>query len=84
MEYDVLANWEINKLCNFRCKYCFNPDEIKQNPEFRGHELTKIIDGFNNLGPVFLIHMSGGEPFLHPDFVELCTGLTKKHCISIN
>ncbi len=28
--------------------------------------------------------MSGGEPFLHPNFVELCKRLTKKHHISIN
>jgi MoaA/NifB/PqqE/SkfB family radical SAM enzyme len=28
--------------------------------------------------------MSGGEPFFHPDFIDLCKGLTKKHCISLN
>lgn len=84
MEYDVFANWEINKFCNFRCEYCFNPDETKQNLEYKGHDIKKAIDGFNKVGPVFLIHISGGEPFLQPNFVELCDGLTKKHYISIN
>jgi len=28
--------------------------------------------------------MSGGEPFMFPDFVPLCQGLTKSHYISIN
>ena len=28
--------------------------------------------------------MSGGEPFMHPRYIELCHKLTKKHYISIN
>jgi len=84
MRYDVCADWEINMFCNFRCEYCFIPDEKKQNPEYRGYDIEKIINGFNKAGPVFLIHMSGGEPFLQPQFVDLCKGLTKKHFISVN
>lgn len=36
------------------------------------------------LGKVCLVHMSGGEPFMFPGFVELCRGLAGNHFISIN
>lgn len=82
--YDIIADWGINKFCNFRCEYCFIQNSAKQNSIYKGHDITKIINGFNKFGKIFWIHMSGGEPFLQPNFVELCEMLTKKHYISIN
>jgi MoaA/NifB/PqqE/SkfB family radical SAM enzyme len=48
------------------------------------NDTRKIVDGFNNQGVTWLIHMTGGEPFFYPNFVELCRELTHKHTISIN
>lgn len=79
--YDIFANWEIGTFCNFRCKYCFNSDKSRT---YENIDMDDIINGFNNIGPTFLIHISGGEPYLYPHFVELCEGLTEKHIISIN
>jgi len=84
MKYDVLANWEINKLCNLNCEYCFVSRKRRRSPAYAGHRVETIVDAFNGSGLVWLIHMSGGEPFLQPYFVELCKELTKKHYISIN
>jgi len=84
VEYDIAADWRINWFCNFRCKYCFISTRYKQNPEYMGHNIEKIIEAFNRTGFVWLIHMSGGEPFFQPQFVELCKELTKKHYISID
>jgi len=47
-------------------------------------DISKIIDSFDSSNLRFLIHMSGGEPFLHPKFVELCAALIKKHYISMD
>ncbi len=86
VKYDILADWMLNVYCNFSCRYCFlsKNDQLK-DLRYRGHEnIEKIIDFFDNSGLEWLIHMSGGEPFIHQRFVELCKGLTRNHYISIN
>lgn len=84
LKHDILMEWIINKTCNYRCGYCFISRQTRQNQEYKGRDIEKIINGFNRHGLTFWIHMSGGEPFLQPNFVELCNNLTKKHYISIN
>lgn len=82
-KYDILAEWRINEFCNFSCKYCSVP--LKHNHKYLGpSNIDKIIDFFDKTDFKFLIHMSGGEPFLCPDFIKLCESLTKRHRISIN
>ncbi len=51
---------------------------------YKGNDVQRIINSFNNSGKIWLVHMTGGEPFLHPDFIDLCKGLTENHCISLN
>jgi MoaA/NifB/PqqE/SkfB family radical SAM enzyme len=86
MRYDLLADWELNIFCNFSCEYCFySKDRKAKNKKYAGHEnIEQIVDFFDKSGRTWLIHMSGGEPFIHPRFIELCSKLTKKHYISIN
>jgi len=43
-----------------------------------------VVERFNEIGEVCLIHMSGGEPFMYPGFVDMCEALTREHYISIN
>ncbi len=86
MDYAILADWEINRFCNFKCQYCFDGCEggsDLQRKSFKGHNISKIIKAFNNFDLIWWIHMSGGEPFIQPDFVNLCKGL-EKHYISFN
>ncbi len=84
-KHDVYADWQINKSCNFNCPYCSNEKSPQNNTCFIGKtNIDKIVDGFNGQGVTFIVHMCGGEPFMHPDFVELCRRLTEKHYISIN
>lgn len=83
MHYDIEVHWHISLLCNFNCPYCFTG--VKRKNSFRGIEdIPKIIEGFNRLGLACLINISGGEPFLYKNFIELCRRLTEKHQISIN
>lgn len=86
LKYDILADWLLNLYCNFSCPYCFfSADSRLKDSNFTGHEnIEQIVDFFDKSGKTWLIHMSGGEPFIHPRFVELCQKLTKKHYISIN
>jgi MoaA/NifB/PqqE/SkfB family radical SAM enzyme len=84
MRYDIEADWHLLNTCNYRCTYCFFP------PEMLGSKLQLFANpegwrsAFDASGYVWLLHMTGGEPSLYPDFVELCEKLTENHYISIN
>lgn len=82
--YDVEVQWLITEFCNFDCPYCWLQDTPKLDRFLGDKDTRKIIDGFNNQGVIWLVHMTGGEPFFYPHFVELCQELTRKHTISIN
>jgi organic radical activating enzyme len=77
INYDVFADWLINNFCNFKCEYCHPMGSDK------GHNIEKIINGFDETKLTWWIRMSGGEPFFQPNFEHLCKGL-EKHFISIN
>lgn len=63
--------------CPLRCKYCHNPDtwnpndcKIQQTPEQIVEEVIKYKNFFKNNGGLTI---SGGEPFMQPEFVlEVC------------
>jgi MoaA/NifB/PqqE/SkfB family radical SAM enzyme len=78
--------WQLNDLCNFRCAYCFCGEEklSKEHPDCGKYTPEHIAKSFDDTGKTWQVHMSGGEPFLYPDFVALCDKLTDKHYISIN
>ncbi len=83
MNYDIEVDWHINDFCNFNCIYCF--DKCNKKQAFIGlSDTKKIINAFDKTGLVWLIGLTGGEPFFVPNFLGLCEGLTKKHSISIN
>lgn len=78
-----LIRWEINKKCNFHCIYCDiweKEDEKAKIPI----DITKLKKGLECLQGVWQIDITGGEPFLEKNFIEICQILTEKHFISIN
>lgn len=84
-KYDITADWIMNLFCNFNCEYCFTSPKNRKNIKYiKPPNINKIIDFFNKTNLKFLIHMTGGEPFLYHNFIRLCEELTKKHYISIN
>ncbi len=80
--------WRINQRCNFRCAYCFRPGvnerQFEEHPDCRKYTAQFIADAFQRTGRKWRIHMTGGEPFLYPDFVRLLTELQKRNEISVN
>ena len=80
--------WHLNQACNFDCTYCFQ-DSVDlfrpgEHPFCGKHSPEHIAACFERTGKKWRIHMSGGEPFLYPDFVRLCALLSKNHVLSIN
>jgi MoaA/NifB/PqqE/SkfB family radical SAM enzyme len=84
MNYRMEADFYPLTTCNFRCPYCYLA------PKLLGAKVTthgtpeQWREGFDGTGQTWLIHVTGGEPFLYPDFASLCAELTKSHYLSIN
>jgi len=73
-EKRCIASWQMTYNCNFNCEYCFGH---KIGPIKEGLPLLKIIKTLNAVGVKWRIDMTGGEPFLFPNFIEICEVLNK-------
>ena len=77
-----VVTWNINTACNYRCTYCtqrFVDDRrrwLRDGPAF--------VRGFAGLGGRWEVKLSGGEPFLHPNLLEIVEGLREVgHAVSV-
>lgn len=61
---------EVTNKCNLRCKHCYNDSGVKRENELTIEDMKKLIDYLADIG-VLNIVFSGGEPLLHPDFLDL-------------
>lgn len=84
MKYDVEADFFPLTTCNFRCSYCFLSRASLGAKIKRFGTNEQWERGFNATGKTWLIHITGGEPFIYPDFVDLCQRLIQRHYLSIN
>jgi len=72
MQHSCLSLIEITDNCNLRCPVCFaasGPERLTHKP------LSQVIAMLDavvaNEGEPDVVHISGGEPTLHPDFFEI-------------
>ena len=84
MHYDIEVDWQLLNTCNYRCGYCFFP------PSVLGEKLTvhaapeAWAQAIDRTGLTWLLHVTGGEPTIYPQFAELLQRLTAKHYLSFN
>ena len=81
----MMIDWYIGKRCNFSCSYCadFIHDNYSAHVSFSQMKIfvDKIVARF---GTNIHWSLTGGEPTLNPDFIELLKYLQdKKHEISV-
>lgn len=84
MKYDVEADFSPTTTCNFRCAYCGIPDSLRGAGTRVFGTVEQWGDAFDSTGRVWLIHITGGEPFTYPRFVALCERLARRHYLSVN
>lgn len=84
VRYDREADWHLLHTCNYRCSYCFFSDAILGSKMRTFAEPDEWQSAFDATGDTWLLHLSGGEPSVYPQFVALCEALTARHFISIN
>lgn len=68
-----VISWNVNTACNYRCSYC-----TQRFLDDRGRwarDVPRFLEAFAKLPGQWEIKLSGGEPFVHPKFLELVAGL---------
>ena len=69
----INLTFSVTNICQSRCKTCNIWEIYKNNPDKRAEELSlnEIEKIFQSMGHIYIFNVSGGEPFLRPDFVEI-------------
>ncbi len=66
----VSVNIEITDKCNLHCAFCFNNSEQKHSRFLTLDEFQKFLSKLIEFG-VTDVTLSGGDPFLHPQIVDI-------------
>ena len=59
----------INSICNQKCEHCFYWRNLNRKDDLTREELFALSE---SLGRIENLNLSGGEPFLRPEFGEIC------------
>ncbi|WP_158621810.1 radical SAM protein [Helicobacter sp. MIT 05-5293] len=72
----------ITEKCNYKCSYCSQWIHDKNNPKSLYNASDEVIDGFmrflEKVGREFEVNLIGGEPFVHPKFIEIAKRISDK------
>lgn len=77
-------NFAVTYLCNSRCQHCnifrrYREDPREAKKELGFHEIKQVFNSSAYLSDLRGITLTGGEPFLRRDFVDLCVFFVKKY-----
>lgn len=75
----VYLRLSVTDRCNFRCVYCLpNGYQGSERPEseLSIDEMRRLVTGFSSLG-VFKVRLTGGEPTVRRDIVEIAKTISK-------
>jgi MoaA/NifB/PqqE/SkfB family radical SAM enzyme len=59
----------INSICNQKCEHCFYWRNLNRRDDLTADELVALS---RSLGRIENLNLSGGEPFLRPEFGAIC------------
>lgn len=74
-----MANIAIVNYCNLKCPYCFAENMIQENNKYMSIEDYSNLLDFILKNPNDNIGILGGEPTLHPNFIDIIN-ITKEKC----
>ena len=70
--------WNMTFSCNLRCIHCYIKAGVSHENELSFQEAKNLIDQINEIKAPLLI-LSGGEPIVRKDFVEIATYASSKN-----
>ena len=80
--YKREAHWSITGECNLKCRHCFMSAPGGKHGSPTHEQLIETMDQFVECG-IFQVGITGGEPLIRPDFLEIVKELLKRE-IGIN
>jgi MoaA/NifB/PqqE/SkfB family radical SAM enzyme len=84
MEYDMLMYLTVTDYCNFSCPGCIGFAKKAVNGYSVGNiDIQKLTNSLDKLNKVLNIIITGGEPLLVENIIEILSELTKKHFIGL-
>jgi radical SAM protein with 4Fe4S-binding SPASM domain len=67
-----LISWNITKRCNLKCEHCYlDASELEGASELSTTEARAVIDEIAALNPQSMLILTGGEPLMRDDCLEL-------------
>ncbi|WP_218961168.1 radical SAM protein [Ruegeria sediminis] len=66
----------INSRCNMKCDHCFYWRELNGRDDLSFEEIVALSE---DIGPVEILNLSGGEPFLRREFAEICLQFVRRN-----
>lgn len=68
--------WEVTTKCNYSCTYCSQKLYTKLFWKHASNDVVDaMLDYIQTLKSSWLINVSGGEPMIHPRFMEVCKAI---------
>lgn len=73
-----IIDLRLTEKCNYNCPHCFNAKDVNtNNDEWSYEEYLKLLDDAEKCGVVGF-SFTGGEPMLHPHFLDFVKELYKR------
>ena len=78
-----MPNLMLTNRCNFNCSYCFGKDQMP--PAVKGQDMTRetfleLVAWSKRDSQHTVIHLMGGEPTIHTDFVWMAKYALEQGC----
>jgi len=71
-QHSCLALIEVNEACNLTCPVCFADSSPQRTKQLSRAEVERMLDALvASEGEPDLVQISGGEPTLHPEIVDI-------------
>jgi len=67
----IKVEWNLGKRCNYDCSYCPSSIHDNSSPHTDIEILKATVDKLITLGKPIRLSFTGGEPCVHPKFLEL-------------
>lgn len=68
----------VTEKCNLSCAYCFARTARHEAVHMPAEMVVDLVHDLNKRG-VWRIVLGGGEPFLHPNMIEILTKILRRH-----
>ena len=79
----INVNWDLGKRCNYDCSYCSPSIHDWTSPHHSVDAVNNFIAQIDawvtNQNKTFNISLTGGEPYVHPDIIEILKNIRQSH-----